>query len=368
MATLTNNQREAAAIAAGKFLPYEGLVAPYPVWAAVFACKIERDLDEYKDVATGLFQDDYETCVNLNDTSLHNYHKTTSAQTVASGNQIILSVPQRNNIRAFVQWTKDAIRTGRDPAMMKFNPTGLARILGKAETHKLYVTNSSTNAVKPRDFTKEIKWADWGPSFENYLRAIPGRMGVPLSYVIREDDLPNPAQNIDFLDDYIMNAPLSGADYLTDRRAVHTKLVALIATNPEAEALIKLNEITADGRKDWKDLKLHYEGQGMFAIDINEAENILNNMSYQGEKPPTMFWRKFEQKLNTAFATYVKVEERIVHSDSMKLRHLMNKVKCEKLSAVSAAIHVSIQSNPHYSYNDALKVYKATVAKSGTAN
>lgn len=43
----------------------------------------------------------------------------------------------------------------------------------------------------------------------------------------------------------------------------------------------------------------------MFAIDINEAEN----MSYQGEKPPAMFWTKFEQKLNTAFAAYVKVEK-----------------------------------------------------------
>ena len=66
---------------------------------------------------------------------------------------------------------------------------------------------------------------------------------------------------MDFLDDYIMNAALSGADYLTDRCAVHTKLVALISTNPDAEALIKLNEICADDQKDWKDLKLHYEGQ-----------------------------------------------------------------------------------------------------------
>lgn len=46
----------------------------------------------------------------------------------------------------------------------------------------------------------------------------------------------------------------------------------------------------------------------------------------------------------------------------------MNKVRCKKLAAVSAAIHLSIQSNSNYSYNDALKVYKATVAKSGTAN
>ena len=71
----TNELREAAAITAGNLLPYEGLIAPYPVWAAVFACKISRVLDEYKDVATGLFQDDYETCIDLDDTDLYNYHK-----------------------------------------------------------------------------------------------------------------------------------------------------------------------------------------------------------------------------------------------------------------------------------------------------
>ena len=145
--------------------------------------------------------------------------------------------------------------------MLKFAMTGIAKILRKAETHKLYVVNLDSNAIKPRDFTKEIKWANWSPSFENYLRAIPGITRVPLSCVIRGSDAPNPAPNVEFLDNYILNAPLSKADYLMDRRAVHTKLVALISTNPEAKSLLKLNEIDADGCKDWKDLKLHYEGQ-----------------------------------------------------------------------------------------------------------
>ena len=363
----TNEEREMAAMAEGNLLPYAGLITPYPVWAVVYACGVTRQGDKYKGVATGLFQDDYETCIDLNDTALHNYFKASAALTVANG-QIKFTIQQRNNIRAFVQWTKDAIRTGRDPAAAPFQPIGIAKILRRAETHKLYVSNSDSNAVKPRDLTKEIKWADWAPSFENYLRAIPGRIGVPLSYVIRDNDVPDPTPNVDFLDDYIMNAPLSGADYLTDRRSVHTKLVALITTNPEAEALIKLNEKEADGREDWKSLKIHYEGQGMFAIDIRDAEKILNNLVYQGEKPPGMYWAKFEQQLNTAFATYVKVEKRVVHSDSMKLRHLMDKVRCDKLAAVSAAITVAIQSNPDYSYADALKVYKSTVAKSGSAS
>lgn len=130
-------------------------------------------------------------------------------------------------------------------------PTKIAKILRRSETHKLYVFNSSTSAMKPQDLTNEIKWSDFAPSFKNYLRAIPRRTGVPLSYVVRDDDQPNPAPNVDFLDDYIMNAPLLGPDYLTDRRAVHTKMVvALITTNPEAQALIKLNKKDTDGCKD----------------------------------------------------------------------------------------------------------------------
>ena len=83
---------------------------------------------------------------------------------------------------------------------------------------------------------------------------------------------------MDFLNDYILNAPLSGADYLTDRSSVHTKLVAMVSTNPEAEALIKLNEKDVDIQKDWKYLQLQYEGQGMFALEIKEAKRILDNL------------------------------------------------------------------------------------------
>ena len=72
--------------------------------------------------------------------------------------------------------------------------------------------------------------------------------------------------------------------------------------------------------------------------------------------------------MNTAFATYVNAEERVVHSGTMKLTGLMTIVKCDSLSAVTAAIIVRIQSNPNYTYAMALKVYKSEVGKSGMAN
>ena len=106
----------------------------------------------------------------------------------------------------------------------------------------------------------------------------------------------------------------------------------------------------------------------MFALEIKEARKILDNLVYTGERHPQMYWTKFEQQLNTAFATYMEVEGRVVHFDVMELSSLMLKVKCDSLSAVTAALAVAVQGNPNYSYAmvTVLKVYKAEVGKSGT--
>ena len=104
----------------------------------------------------------------------------------------------------------------------------------------------------------------------------------------------------------------------------------------------------------------------MFALENKEVKKTLDNLIYNGERHPQMYWTKFEQQLNTAFATYVKVKGRVVHSDTMKLTSLMSKVKCDSLSVVTAALTVAIQGNPNYNYASALKVYKAEVGKSGT--
>ena len=91
MANLTNEQREdsaaAAALAAGNSPPeaYETLVAPYPVWAEMHACGVSRTTEKHRIVATDLFQHDFETCINLNDSALYNYFKATASLAAAHG-------------------------------------------------------------------------------------------------------------------------------------------------------------------------------------------------------------------------------------------------------------------------------------------
>ena len=73
---MNNEQREdaavAAALAVGNSPPeaYEILVAPYSVWAAMHACGVPRTGEKHRSVATGLFQDDFETYIDLNDSGL----------------------------------------------------------------------------------------------------------------------------------------------------------------------------------------------------------------------------------------------------------------------------------------------------------
>ena len=78
-------------------MPYETLVSPYPVWAAMFTCGVVRKDDKYKSVATGLFRDDFKTCIDLNVLNLHNYFKATALLKVTEG-QIKFQIQHRNNI------------------------------------------------------------------------------------------------------------------------------------------------------------------------------------------------------------------------------------------------------------------------------
>ena len=165
---------------------------------------------------------------------------------------------------------------------------------------------------------------DWSNTFINYIRS---RDGVPLQYIICDNEIADPTPNQDFLDDYILNAPLNGGSFIIHANKVHTHLINLIAHNEEAEALVKIHETERNGRVDWIALKTHYEGQGIYANNITKAASDLKTLHYSGEKKPRMWWAMFEQRLNSAFQTYFKLEGHIVHSDEIKLRTLLDKIK-----------------------------------------
>ena len=144
--TLTTEKREEAAMANGVAAtpptvstPYENLVAPYPVWAALHECGVERDNKWYHHVISrGLFHDDFRTCIDLDRDELNSYFKTMAALKTNKEGKIPLSIETRNSMAAFVQWAKDKIRCGKDPAMYQFENKNVSK--DSSRTHLVMIS------------------------------------------------------------------------------------------------------------------------------------------------------------------------------------------------------------------------------------
>jgi hypothetical protein len=153
--------------------------------------------------------------------------------------------------------------------------------------HEKFQNDSKTlsEAAKPDKFHENLKWEDWKPTFLNYIRAIPGCDGIPFKYICREKDEPGMTTNEDFLDDYIERAPLEGDSYAIDSVQVHTFLVNFLSGNDISEAKIQGLQRPNDGREAFKRLMEHYEGVGIHAVDIREADKVIRTLFYAGDNP-----------------------------------------------------------------------------------
>jgi hypothetical protein len=120
---------------------------------------------------------------------------------------------------------------------------------------------------------------------------------------------------------------MTGNSFAIDTAQVHRFLVNFVAGNDTAEAKIQGLRRANDGREAYKRHVEHYEGVGKHAIDIREADEVVMNLFYAGEKPPHLWWTEFEKRLTRAFNAYVKREGRIAHSDSMKIRTWIDKIR-----------------------------------------
>ena len=263
---------------------------PHTVRSALALCGVNdvigwNNQTDAQRIASDLFDDDFHSCMDKTFSALDEDWKTYSNVTITNG-QIRLLPGVKKNIRAFVQWSRDKIRLGENPADDPFPVDEAYTILRRYHTHKNWLDKAKEKATTtmPKIFKSDSKWLDFRDSLKNFLRTQPGRNGTPLQYVIRESENPVPRNNIEFIDDYIDKAALEGEVFAADAAEVHGYIVNLIAGNATAENKILPYLAENNGRRDYFALKQHYEGVGAHAKALVEAENDIQSLFYTGEK------------------------------------------------------------------------------------
>ena len=164
-----------------------------------------------------------------------------------AANRIIFGMRRIKWLISMMHWAQDHQQCSEDPDLDDIANTDEFKeaLLVSAQRASLRKTDAEqvdtiSKAVDPGKFKDEKKWPDWEPAFMNYLSTIPGVRGVPLSYVVRENDAPD--HEMDFGNDFtacsIACAPLDDASFRADARKVHQLLMNFLVAE-SAEQWIK---------------------------------------------------------------------------------------------------------------------------------
>ena len=299
-------------------------------------------------IASQLFMDSFDTALTITTDEVGDA-LTAFTKLPAANGRITLQPGVKRRILAFVQWTRSMLRTGRDPTLRAFPVANMLNILKDLQTCKRFEKQSDLLATqaKPKKFTADTQWADWEPTLVNYLKLIPGITGIPLAYVVRRTAIP-PAIPIvgPVLDTYIENAPLMGEVFTSDAQSVNTLILTFITEYPEVESIVR-TATQDDGRMAYLSMVSRFEGVGALSVELLEAEKVIKDLFYSGEKPPTMYWEKFEKDLKYSYAIIDRRAGQIVHDDESKLRSLVNeRIRADFLKTTNSVLKIQLETVP----------------------
>jgi hypothetical protein len=208
------------------------IIPVFTVRDAMIACGVNDvtlvDVDTpAQRIAANLFGDDFATCMDKSFEELDQEFKTYSDLTQLQG-QIRLMPGTKRMVKAFIQqWPRNKRRLGRNPSTIAFPIANVPALLRHYKAHNQFVMKSSTllDAAKPEKFKTTTQWANWAPTFLNYLRTMPGQDGIPLKYICRLNGAPDRILNGNFLDHYVSMAALNDEALTIDAADDHTFIV-----------------------------------------------------------------------------------------------------------------------------------------------
>ena len=259
-------------------------------------------------------------------------------------NRINFGMRRTKLLIAMMHWVQDFYRCSKQPTIDDFvtandfkqalSTAAQRASLRKVDTDQIDTISKAADLGKLKD---ERKWPEWYPAFVNYLSTIPGVYGVPLSYVVWENQAPDHTRDFegDFTEEIIACAPLNGPKFRADARKVH-QLLKNFLTAESAEQWIRPLSPRGNGRDDVLELRRHYEGEGNQSRRIASADKYRETLHYKSER--AMPWETFLDQMQKMFNVYKEEGEEM--TENAKLWELFKHTKHPQLVESVKALEV----------------------------
>jgi hypothetical protein len=297
-----------------------------------------------EDDATGIMEagvQEFEDFRYLTEKDIRDMAEEFGKRTTANG-RIVFGIGRTKKLTGAMHWVQDCYRANDVPNHENFNLEVLLEALSLAQIRKsdLELVGTNTKASDPGKFKDERKWPEWEKAFTNYLSVIPGVSGIPLSYIVREEEEPEDGLvYATFNERMVRRAPLRGQYYIADARRVHNLIVGFLQgehTENWIRAIAKLQ----DGRRDMIALRRHYAGEGNSTRRISDAKKIQTTLHYKTER--ALPFNKFLDSLQRMFTIFEEENEPM--TERAKVDELLTKVQNSSLSAAVAQLRYQLNT------------------------
>ena len=277
----------------------------------------------------------------LSEDDISSLDRSFASRVVADG-RILFGLRRTKYLKGFTHFIQDFARVNELPVIQKLSKTtfrdALDIALQRAEVRSNMIRNSKLAAetANPGKLDSENKWKQWEERFINFLSVQLGTNGIPLSYIIRENDIPDTTTTFsNFISRTIACAPLNGEYYLADRRTVF-QLIVIATTGCASADWIKSTLRYSDGRRTWKKLTDHFAGEGSVSKALAEAEHLFETLHYKNERALT--FETFLTKTQKMFNIFEKHGEPM--GNDAQVRFLFKHVQHPELEAPIEALRV----------------------------
>jgi hypothetical protein len=284
---------------------------------------------------------DYEDFRYLVEKDIRDMAEEFAKRTVANG-RMTFGLGRTKKLCGLMHWIQDCFRCADDPDHTVFDEQTLNEAQSRALIRKsdLDLVDTNSKAADPGKFKDERKWPEWSKSFGNFLSVIPGVSGIPLNYVIREDEEPDEdAEYVNFNERMVARAPHTGQYYLADSRRVHNLLTGFLH-GELTENWIRTIARFQDGRRDMTALRNHYAGEGNSTRRIADAKRIQATLHYKNER--ALPFSKFLDSLQKMFNIFY--EEKEPFTERAKVDELLSKVQNPALTAAIAQLRFQLNT------------------------
>jgi len=289
---------------------------------------------------------EYGDLLNMSESDVTDLAKDYSSRS-PTASRINFGLRRIKKLKSIIHWSKDHRRVSNTPNVEGLNGTifntQLLRASQRAQIRKQLHDDSANKAKasSPGPLESEDTWIEWDTKFDNYLSTIPGVDGVPLSYVTRVKENPDPNTVFtSFVEETVAKAPLIGTYFEADRDTVHQAIVSFTAGH-NSENWIKKVARFRNGSRTIQALRDHFSGEGNVTRRIAEAERIRDTLQYKNERNLTFetYLTKCEKMYNIFENHGEKMEE------DAKIRFLFKNIHHSGLDADIAALKASITTN-----------------------